>query len=75
MCYMIARKIDGIGCLALRAQHGSHLVELKRRIIDAVGYGDIELVTISRPSAYCEYEPYRFIDTEEEFINQALTML
>lgn len=60
MCYVIAREIDCIGCFALRTQHGCHLVEIKRRIIDAVG---------CRPCSYCEYEPYRFIDTEEEFTN------
>ena len=29
----------------------------------------IQLVTISRPSAYGEYEPYHFVDTEEEFVH------
>ena len=67
MCYLIARTQDGIGCLALRISHGKHLVEFKRAVTNAVGYEKIELVTISRPSAYCEYEPYRFVDTGEEF--------
>lgn len=74
MCYLIARKRDGIGCLALRISHGKHLVELKRAITNAVGYQKIELVTISRPSAYCEYEPYCFVDTEEEFLKQVQEM-
>lgn len=74
MCYLIARKQDGIGCLALRISHGKHLVELKRAITNAVGYQKIELVTISRPSVYCEYEPYRFVDTGEEFLEQVLEM-
>ncbi|MCM1144659.1 MAG: hypothetical protein NC318_10130 [Blautia sp.] len=30
-------------------------------------YKKIQLVTISRPSAYGEYEPYHFVDTEAEF--------
>lgn len=33
----------------------------------AVGYETIQLVTISRPSAYGEYEPYQFVETEQEF--------
>lgn len=33
----------------------------------SVGYEKIQLVTISRPSAYGEYEPYHFVDSEEEF--------
>ena len=32
-----------------------------------IGYNKIQLVTISRPSAYGEYEPYDFVDTKEEF--------
>ena len=39
----------------------------KKRIIDKVGTDKIQLVTISRPSAYGEYEPYHFCDTEDEF--------
>lgn len=67
MCYLIAKNIDEVGCVALRTTHGKHLSELKRRIEQAVGYEKIQLVTISRPSAYGEYEPYNFVDTEEEF--------
>ena len=33
-----------------------------------VGYEKIQLVTISRPSAYGEYEPYHFVDSKEEFV-------
>ena len=33
----------------------------------AVGYDCIQLVTISRPTAYGEYEPYNFVETKEEF--------
>lgn len=55
------------GCVALRTTHGKHLSEFKRSIEAKVGYEKIQLVTISRPSAYGEYEPYHFVDTEEEF--------
>lgn len=47
--------------------HGKHLSEFKRKLEQTVGYDKIQLVTISRPSAYGEYEPYRFVDTKEEF--------
>ena len=33
----------------------------------AVGYKGVQLVTISRPTAYGEYAPYQFVDTEQEF--------
>lgn len=67
MCYLIAKKFGSVGCSALQTNHGEHLVELKKKIIDKVGTDNIQLVTISRPSAYGEYEPYHFCDTEDEF--------
>ncbi len=67
MCYLIAKKFDNTGCLALQTKHGSHLVDFKERLLQEIGYERIQLVTISRPSAYGEYEPYHFVDTEQEF--------
>ena len=67
MCYLIAKDIDAVGCVALRTTHGKHLSDFKKKIMDKVGYDRIQLVTISRPSAYGEYEPYNFVNTEEEF--------
>ena len=68
MCYLIAKNIDDVGCVALRTTHGKHLSEFKRMIEQKVGYEKIQLVTISRPSAYGEYEPYHFVDSKEEFV-------
>lgn len=67
MCYLVAKKADGIGSIALQTSHGQHLVDFKKKIIKEIGIENIQLVTISRPSAYGEYEPYRFVDTEQEF--------
>ena len=67
MCYLIAKNVDAVGCVALRTTHGKHLSEFKRKIEKNIGYNKIQLVTISRPSAYGEYEPYDFVDTKEEF--------
>lgn len=67
MCYLVAKKSDGIGSIALQTSHGQHLVDFKKKIIKEIGVENIQLVTISRPSAYGEYEPYRFVDTEQEF--------
>ena len=46
------------GYFALKTTHGKHLVELKRELNKAVGYKGVQLVTISRPTAYGEYAPY-----------------
>ena len=66
MCYLITKNIEDLGCVALRTTHGKHLSEFKRMIEAKVGYNKIQLVTISRPSAYGEYELYHFVNTKEE---------
>ena len=55
MCYLVAKDRDAHGCFALKTTHGKHLVELKRELNKVVGYKGIQLVTISRPTAYGEY--------------------
>ena len=67
MCYLVAKDRDAHGCFALKTTHGKHLVELKRKLNQAVGYQGVQLVMISRPTAYGEYAPYHFVDTEQEF--------
>lgn len=67
MCYLVAKNINDVGCVALRTTHGKHLSEFKRLLEQKVGYDKIQLVTISRPSAYGEYEPYHFVETKDEF--------
>ena len=67
MAYLIARDRESHSCFALKVTHGKQLVELKRRLNKNVGYKGIELITISRPTAYGEYAPYQFIDTVQEF--------
>ena len=67
MCYLVAKKFNDVGCLALQTSHGKHLADFKKKLIKAVGYDTIQLITISRPSAYGEYEPYHFLETEQEF--------
>ena len=74
MCFLIAKRFDQTGCLALQMTHGSHLADFKEKLIKEIGYDQIQLVTISRPSAYGEYEPYHFLETEQEFENAVKNM-
>lgn len=37
MCYLIAKKFNDIGCLALQTSHGQHLVDFKRKLIAEIG--------------------------------------
>ena len=67
MCYLVAKDRDAHGCFAFKTTHGKHLVELKWELNNEVGYKGVQIVTISSPTAYGEYAPYRFVDTEQEF--------
>ena len=74
MCYLIAKDINRIGSIAVQMEHGKHLVDFKAKIIANVGYDSIQLVTISRPSAYGEYEPYVFATSEQDFEQKVYTI-
>lgn len=67
MCYLIAKDKNGHGCYALKTTHGKALAELKRGLDTSAAPHGIQLVTISRPNAYGEYAPYRFVKNETEF--------
>ena len=68
MCYLVAKWFDGTGCIAMRTEAGWPLVSLKRRLDERFGYEHLQLITITRPSAYGEYEPYTFVSSEEELV-------
>ena len=68
MCYLVAKWFGTTGSLALQTQAGKSLVEMKRRIDAIFGHDRLQLVTITRPSAYGEYEPYTFVSSEEELV-------
>lgn len=66
MCYLIAKRMNKTGCVALQTEPGEEMAKFADRIQERLGY-DIEIITISRPTAYGEYEPYRFVSSYEEF--------
>lgn len=74
MCYLVAKKFKGNGCLAVQSESGkalAHLVSyLGLRTLDK----GIQILTVSDPDAYGEYKPYEFVDTESEFITKVLEM-
>lgn len=74
MCYVIAKNFNSTGSIALQINHGKKLVDLKKKILSKIGYDNIQLVTISRPSAYVEYEPYLFANSETDFENKVYIM-
>jgi len=46
MCYLVAKNIDEVGCVALKTTHGKHLSLFKRTIEEKVGYEDIENIKV-----------------------------
>lgn len=74
MCYLIAKRFDEQGCIAVKSEHGKKLSSFTRELQDKIGFNGVQLVTISRPSAYGEYEPYQIIGSMEEFQKRVLAM-
>lgn len=74
MCYLVAKDINNVGCVAWKTTHGKALADFKSLLEEKVGYDRIQLITISRPSAYGEYEPYHFVYTKEEFMSKVEQM-
>ena len=70
MCYLIAKRMNKPGCISLQTEPGEDLARFADRIQEKLGY-DIEIITISRPTTYGEYEPYRFVSRYEEFEKEA----
>ena len=58
------------GCIALQTEPGEELSKFADEIQERLGY-DIEIITISRPTAYREYEPYRFASSYDELEKEA----
>lgn len=70
MCYLIAKRFKKSGCVALQAEAGEKMAQFADALQEKLGY-DIQIITISRPTAYGEYEPYNFVNSYEEFSKQA----
>lgn len=70
MCYLIAKRMNKTGCVALQTEPGEEMAKFADEIQERLGY-DVEIITISRPTAYGKYEPYHFVNSYEEFEKEA----
>ncbi len=48
MCYLVAKRMNKTGCIALQTEPGEDMAKFTDRIQEKLGY-DIEIITISRP--------------------------
>ena len=46
------------------------LAKLKQKLLSDLSGEEIQLLTVSRPSAYTEYEPFYFMDTPDHFAQE-----
>lgn len=70
MRYLVAKWFSKHGSLVMAVKPGKELVEMMRRIQGRFGASDLQLVTISRPSAFGEYEPFEFVHSEEQLVKR-----
>lgn len=70
MCYIVVKNVNKKGCYALKSRHGKELVKLKNALEHRVN-DNVQVVLISRPTAYGEYAPYRFAESEQELLDIA----
>ncbi len=74
MIYLVAKNKRQRGCYAYKTVSGKHISLIKRSLHKEVGAKGVQIVTISRPSAYGEYAPYSFVHSENEFVEKARTL-
>ena len=74
MCYILAKDVNKHGCVAFKTRIGSELVKLSNKLDQMVTGKGIQIVVISRPTAYGEYAPYSFVNTKEELIDYVSKM-
>lgn len=74
MCYLVAKKFGKKGCIAVKTRHGKVLADFVEKLQEQIGQNGVQLVTISRPSAYGEYEPYEIVESKEIFQERTLIL-
>ncbi len=74
MSYIIAKKPDEKGCMALKVKPDKAVAALVTylglRMLDK----GIEIFTLSDPDIYAEYKPYHYVANEKDFINHVFEM-
>ena len=74
MCYLVAKKFSEQGCLAVQTESGKALANLVSYLGLKMLDRDVQILTVSDPELYGEYKPYRYVETEKEFIDKVLEM-
>ena len=73
-CYLIAKRFDKPGCIALRTESGKELAELVADLGKKMLDSGVQIFTLSNPEMFGEYKPYTFVSSKEEFISRVFEM-
>ena len=74
MCYLIAKKFDSVGCLAVQAERGKALSALVSYLGLKMLDKGVQILTLTDMDTYGEYKPYQVVDSEKEFIDKVFEM-
>ena len=47
MCYLVAKRFDGKGCLAMKVKHGKALADFTEALQKKIGDNGVQLITVS----------------------------
>jgi len=74
MCYLIAKRRNECGCMALEAKRDKALAALVMYLSQRMLGKEVQILTISDMDVYGEYKPYEIIPSESEFVSRVLAM-
>ncbi len=74
MCYLIAKKFDEIGCVAVESKGGRATAGLVSFLSDRTKDKNVQILSVSDTEVYGEYKPYNFVKTEKDFIDKVLEL-
>ena len=74
MCYLIAKKYNEHGCIAIEAKKGKELASLVDYLGRKTYKNGTQVLTVSSKKAYGEYAPYNMLKNEKDFITAVLNM-
>ncbi len=71
MCYLIAKKYDRPGCIALETSRGKHLADIVSLLGKELLDRNVQILSVTDMDMYGEYKPYTILSSEKEFLSEA----
>ena len=74
MCYLVAKKFDKDGSLALELEQGQRLASLSKYLTLTTLEKGVQIVNLNDLKSFKEYFPYTVITDEVEYISKVVKM-